>query len=86
MSWLLCVGPSSRVPSAGKAALRSGARAPHCGCSCGRAQALGTRAPECALRSCSTGLSCPAACGVVLEQRLNLCPPHWQVGSHPRRR
>ena len=27
------------------------------------------------------GLSCPAACGIFLEQRLNPCPLHWQVDS-----
>ena len=29
------------------------------------------------------GLSCPKACGIVLHQRLNLCPLHWPVGSLP---
>ena len=29
------------------------------------------------------GLSCPVACGIFPDQGLNLCPPHWQVESHP---
>ena len=28
-------------------------------------------------------LSCPVACGIFPDQGLNLCPPHWQVGSQP---
>ena len=28
-------------------------------------------------------LSCPAACGIFLDQGLNLCPLHWQVNSYP---
>ena len=27
------------------------------------------------------GLSCSAACGIFLDQGLNLCPLHWQVDS-----
>ena len=27
------------------------------------------------------GLSCPAACGIFLDQGLNSCPLHWQVDS-----
>ena len=27
------------------------------------------------------GVSCLVACGIFLEQRLNLCPLHWQVDS-----
>ena len=27
------------------------------------------------------GLSCSTACGIFLEQELNLCPLHWQVDS-----
>ena len=27
------------------------------------------------------GLSCLEACGIVLDQGLNLCPLHWQVDS-----
>ena len=29
------------------------------------------------------GLSCPAACGIFLDQGSSLCPLHWQVGSYP---
>ena len=28
-------------------------------------------------------LSCSEACGVFLDQGLNLCPLHWQVDCHP---
>ena len=28
-------------------------------------------------------LSCSAACGIFLDQGLNLCPLHWQVDSNP---
>ena len=27
------------------------------------------------------GLSCPAACGIFRDQRLNPCPLHWQANS-----
>ena len=27
------------------------------------------------------GLSCPAACGIFLDQRSNTCPLHWQADS-----
>ena len=27
------------------------------------------------------GLSCLEACGIVLDQGLNLCPLHWRVDS-----
>ena len=27
------------------------------------------------------GLSCPTACGIFLDQGLNLCPLHWQADS-----
>ena len=27
------------------------------------------------------GLSCSVACGVFLDQGLNLCPLHWEVNS-----
>ena len=26
-------------------------------------------------------LSCPAACGILLDQGLDSCPLHWQVNS-----
>ena len=29
------------------------------------------------------GLSSPKACGIFPDQRLNLCPLHWQVDSLP---
>ena len=29
------------------------------------------------------GLSCPVACGIFLDQGLNLCSLHWQVDSYP---
>ena len=29
------------------------------------------------------GLSCPAACGIFLDQGLNLCPLDWQADSDP---
>ena len=31
------------------------------------------------------GLSCSAACGIFLDQGLNLCPLHWEVDSQPLR-
>ena len=27
------------------------------------------------------GLGCPAACGIFMDQRSNLCPLHWQAES-----
>ena len=32
-------------------------------------------------RSCDAGLSYPTACGIFLEQGLNLCPLHWQADT-----
>ena len=29
------------------------------------------------------GLSCPAACGILLDQGSNSYPLHWQAGSYP---
>ena len=29
------------------------------------------------------GLSCSVACGISLDQGLNLCPLHWQLESQP---
>ena len=29
------------------------------------------------------GLSCPLACGIFLDQGLNLCSLHWQVHFYP---
>ena len=47
--------------------------------SCCRAQVLGFWA----LLVVEHGLSCSAACGIFLDQGLNLCPLHWQVDSYP---
>ena len=30
-------------------------------------------------------LSCCVACGIFLDQGLNLCPLHWQADSYPLR-
>ena len=35
------------------------------------------------LRSRAAGLSGPAACGIFLDQRSNLCLLPWQADSHP---
>ena len=35
------------------------------------------------LRSCGTQVSCPMACGLLLEQGSNQCPLHWQADSQP---
>ena len=42
-----------------------------------QAWALELRLSSCHLR----GLSCPAACGIFLDQGSNLCLLHWQVDS-----
>ena len=31
------------------------------------------------------GPSCSAACGILLDQGTNPCPPHWQADSQPLR-
>ena len=50
----------------------------HCsGFPCCRAQALG----HVGTGVVAHGLSCPMACGNFLDQRVNLCPLHWQVNS-----
>ena len=58
----------------------------HCGgFSCRRAQALGARASVVAYMGSvvmTHGLNCSAACWIFLDQRLNLCPLHWQVNSY----
>ena len=46
--------------------------------SCCRAQVLGFWASL----VLEHGLSCSAACGIFLDQGLNLCPLHWQVDSY----
>ena len=57
----------------------------HCGGFSGlRAQALGARASVVAYMGSvvmTHGLNCSVACWVFLDQRLNLCPLHWQVDS-----
>ena len=35
------------------------------------------------LSSCGTRPSCPVACGIFLDRRLNLCPLRWQADSLP---
>ena len=58
----------------------SGARAPHrSGFSRCGAQALGTQASVLV----EHGLGCSAACGIFLDQGLNLCALHWQTDSQP---
>ena len=49
-----------------------------CGLSSSGSQALqqGSRVAE-------HGLSCSLACGIILDQRLNLCLLHWQADSLP---
>ena len=55
-----------------------GAWASRCsGCSCCRAQALGTRASEVVVH----GLSCSEACGIFLDQGSSPRPLHWQANS-----
>ena len=50
----------------------------HCdGFSCCRGWALGTQASVVVVH----WLSCLALCGIFLDQRLNLCPLHWQMES-----
>ena len=74
-----------------------GARASHSGgFSCCGARDLGTWASVAAARGLSSsgsqalehssvvvvyGLSCSVACGILLDQGLNLCPLHWQADS-----
>ena len=48
-----------------------------CGFSYCGAQALATWASVLVVH----GLSCPMACGIFLDQGLNLCPLYWQVDS-----
>ena len=55
-------------------------QASHCGdFSCCRAQPLGAQALAVVVHR----LSCPAACGLLLDQRWNLCLLNWQVDSLP---
>ena len=68
------------------------------GFSCSRAGALGAHASivtVCGPSRCSSWalghrlssrgsrLSCSLACGIFLDQGLNLCLLHWEVGSYP---
>ena len=41
----------------------------------------GSRA--CGLQELGLGLSCSVAHGIFPDQGSKLCPPHWQVESHP---
>ena len=43
----------------------------------------GSRILEGGLSSCGTWGSCSAACGIFLDQGLNLCSLHWQADSYP---
>ena len=43
----------------------------------------GLRALHCRLSNVVQGLSCPAACGIFLDQGSNPCPLHWQADSYP---
>ena len=57
-----------------------GAQVSHCGgFSCCRTRTLGIWASVVAVH----WLSCSAACGILLEKGLNLCPPHGQADSLP---
>ena len=67
-------------------------QASHCGgFSCCGAQALGAWASvvvACRLQNAGSvvvahGLSCSAACGIFLDQGLNLCRLHWPADSSP---
>ena len=42
----------------------------------------GSWALEYRLSSCHYRLSCSEACGIFLDQGLNLCPLHWQMDSY----
>ena len=42
----------------------------------------GSWAPELRLDSGGHGLGCSVACELLLGQRANLCPLHWQVASY----
>ena len=42
-----------------------------------------SRALEHRLSSCGAGLSCFTACGIFVDQGLNLYPLHWQADSYP---
>jgi len=69
----------SLVAASGKGTLfcSCGMRASRCsGFSCCRAGVL-----ERGLRICAAPASCPEACGVFLDQGLNLCPLRWKVDS-----
>ena len=50
-----------------------------CGISCCRARALGEQASVVTAHR----FSCPTACGIPLDQGLNLCLLHWQADSLP---
>ena len=49
------------------------------GFSCCREQALGRAGSGAVVRR----LSCPTACGLFPDQKLNPCPLHWQGDSYP---
>ena len=53
---------------------------------CCGAQVLGTWMgfSNCGLLAPGHGLSCSAACGIFPDQRLNLCPLHWQADFYPQ--
>ena len=74
---LLHAGLSLAAVSGGHSPLQ---HASHCsGLSHCRAQAPGARAPAVVMHE----LSCSAACGILLDKRLNLCPLNWEADSPP---
>ena len=89
-SWLLCAG-FLQLQQAGPA-LDCDAWASHCsGFSYCRAWALSSWASVVVARGFQReglvlvvcGVSCSAACGIFLDQGLNLCSLHWQADSYP---
>ena len=73
-----CAQAFSLVAGSRGYSFHCGAWASHCGgFSCCGAWALGAQASVVVAHR----LSCSIACGIFLEQGLNLCPLHWQVGS-----
>ena len=76
-----CVGSLLLSSSCGEQGLLPSCsrRTSHCGgFSCGTWD-LGTLASAVVVH----GLSCPSACGILLDLVSNLCSLHWQVDSYP---
>ena len=95
LHWIFVAAHQLPLVMESKGCACCGAQSSHCGgFSCCGARALGMWASVVVVHGLSSwgtqasvvmvhGLSCFLACGIFLDQGLNLCPLHLQVDSYP---